>query len=184
MVFRNPRFTIPGEFPGEASDWTLITHTSVELWAGLGPKPFYAWEDFERWSELWRNLDQIEIRLAVFDPLGETIEDFEEAWRNDIYHFELPLSRVIWAIFGSRQVDDFETGWDNDAYGWEWDAVASTIAFFGRNDYEGFEISWNENESYFWYWEDVLSIYARFDSGTRLFENFSGDWDEPKPGEE
>ena len=160
MNFLNPRFSIPGENPGEAENWTLVTHTSSELIAGFGPEPHTAWEDFERWFELWLNLEQVDIALAFFDPNSEAIEDFEEAWGNDFYYFELPLSQIIWALFYGLEVESFETGWGNDTFDWNWGSVISRIAIFDGNPHEGFETGWWENESFIWYFEDVSSDIA------------------------
>ena len=179
MAFLNPRFSIPGAHPGEAAEWTLVTFTSAERIAGFGPEPFTAWEDFERWYALWQNLDQVGIVLAFFDPNGEAIEDFEEAWNNDFYYFELPLSHIIWALFDGFAVEGFESSWANDNFAWDWDSILSRFAAFNGRLYEGFEIGWWENESFVWYFEDAQSDIALFDESTTPYENFSGDWTEP-----
>jgi hypothetical protein len=182
MSFLNPRFSIPGDNPGEASNWTLTTYTSAERIAGFGPEPHTAWEDFERWFEFWSNLDQVEIALAFFDPRREAVEDFEEAWDNDFYYFELPLSHIIWAIFDGREVDDFETGWENGDFAWSWEDVTSHTAIFDGYSFERFETGWRGNETFIWYFDDAPSDVALFDSGTKPYEDFSGDWTEPDTG--
>jgi hypothetical protein len=182
MAFLNPRFSIPGEHPGEAAEWTFVTHTSAQRIAGFGPEPYTAWEDFERWHDLWRNLEQVRIALALFDPNREAIEDFEESWDNDFYYFDLPLSHIIWAVFDGLDVEEFETGWGNDAFSWDWDSVISFTAIFDGTPYDGFETGWRGNESFIWYFEDASPDIAFFDAGTNPYENFSGDWTEPSSG--
>jgi hypothetical protein len=182
LAFLNPRFSIPGDHPGEAANWTLVTYTSAERIAGFGPEPYAAWEDFERWYAFWQSLDHVDIALAFFDPNGEAIEDFEETWNNDFFYFELPLSRIIWAVFDGLDIEKFEIGWGNDAFDWDWGTVVSLTAIFNGNAHEGFEIGWQENESFIWHFEGAFSEFALFDTGSNPYENFSGDWTEPDSG--
>ena len=180
MALLNPRFLLPGEHPGEAEHWTLVTHTTIERIAGFGPEPHSSVEDFERWFALRRCLEDVQIAIALFDPLPEAVEDFEDAWLNDFYYFELPTGRIIWCSFGDQPVDDMETGWQNDLFAWDWEDVSSVNAIFNGEPFENFETNWRGNEDYLWVWEEVPSIVARFDEGINTAEDFEGDWEEPE----
>jgi hypothetical protein len=139
MALLNPRFLLPGDHPGEAAHWTLTAFTSLERFAGFGPEPCQACEGFERWTELLRDLDTIVIAFALFDALPEAVEDFEDAWQNDAYLFELPTGHIIRAAFDGKTEEDLETGWLNDLFAWLWEDVPSVTAVFDGDPREDFE---------------------------------------------
>ena len=178
MALLNPRFLLPGDHPGEAAHWTLTAFTSLERFAGFGPEPYQACEGFERWTELLRDIDAVVIAFALFDALPEAVEDFEDAWQNDAYLFELPTGHIIRAAFDGKTEEDLETGWLNDLFAWLWEDVPSVTAVFESDPHENFESHWKGNEAFAWVWEDVPSAGAWFDNGVKPFEDFEGDWDD------
>jgi hypothetical protein len=139
MALLNPRFLLPGDHPGEAAHWTLTAFTSLERFAGFGPEPYQACEGFDRWTELLRDLDAVVIAFALFDALPEAVEDFEDAWQNDAYLFELPTGHIIRAAFDGKAEEDLETGWQNDLFAWLWEDVPSVTAVFDGDPREDFE---------------------------------------------
>ena len=177
MGVLNPSFEDPGVLPGEAEHWTLVAVTSREVIAGFGADPQLAWEGFERWSALWRALEDVVVARAFFDPAAEGFEDFEEAWDNDLYLFEMSPGLLLAAIFGPSAVEDCETGWDNDPFATSWVDVAHAPGVFDGELAEDFEEQWRSNEAFAWGWADVTSTVARFDADTQDLEDFDNDWD-------
>lgn len=114
MGILNPSFEDAGAQPGLAEHWTLTTSVAGQRIAGFGPAPEDAWEGFERWFELLTEFEPGSLALALFDPLAEGHEDFEEAWSND------------------------------QAFAWLWAAVTSQAALFNGagNADEDFENAW------------------------------------------
>jgi len=104
MGILNPSFEDAGAQPGLAEHWTLTTSVAGQRIAGFGPVPEEAWEGFERWFELLTGFAPGSLALALFDPLAEGHEDFEEAWSSDLYLIELPSGQVITAPFGGGAV--------------------------------------------------------------------------------
>ena len=116
------------------------------------------------------------LALAFFDPLAEGIEDFDEAWANDLYLTELPTGQVITAAFGGGAVEDLEDGWANDAYATSWDEVAAVVGQFDVDPREDFEEQWRANQAFIWVWEMAVGAMAVFDAGTDSNEDFENDW--------
>ena len=176
MALLNPRFLLPGDHPGEAAHWTLTVFTSLERFAGFGPEPYQACEGFERWTELLRDIDAVVIAFALFDALPEAVEDFEDAWQNDAYLFELPTGHIIRAAFGGKAEEDLETGWQNDLFAWLWEEVPSVTAVFDGDPREDFEEGWRGNENFAWSWSDVSDEMALFNDGIDDNEDFEWNW--------
>ena len=176
MALLNPRFLLPGDHPGEAAHWTLTAFTSLERFTGFGPEPYQACEGFERWTELLRDLDAIVIAFALFDALPEAVEDFEDAWQNDIYLFELPTGHIIRAAFDGKAEEDLETSWLNDLFAWLWEDVPSVTAVFDGDPHEDFEEGWRGNENFAWSWSDVSDEMALFNDGIDDNEDFEWNW--------
>ena len=176
-AIQNPGFEDAGQDPGEAEHWTFTAMVQRQGIAGFGPGAPRGWEDFERWHELLRVFDEGAAVLAMFDPQGEAIEDFEEAWDNDVYLTELPTGHVVACGFHGGVVEDLEAGWDNVPFAWSWSDVSAVPALFGGSPTEAFESAWTDNEHYAWAWPDITSEAALFDGGASAVESFSGTWD-------
>jgi len=173
----NPSFEDAGAQPGEAEHWTLQAFTGLRRIAGFGPVPHRASEDFERWFELQGDFDGVTVALALFDPLAEGYEDFNEAWDNDLYLTELPTGQVITAPFGGGAVEDMEDGWSNVPYATAWEDVAGVIGLFDAEPREDFNEQWQGNESFAWTWAAVASSAALFDGGAQPVEDYENGWD-------
>jgi len=168
MGILNPSFEDAGAQPGLAEHWTLTTSVAGQRIAGFGPVPEEAWEGFERWFEL--------LTLALFDPLAEGYEDFEEAWSNDLYLTELPSGQVITAPFGGGAVEDLKDGWSNVPYALDWSAITATTGIFDGEPREDFEDAWRNNQAFAWLWALVASQAALFDGGGDADEDFENAW--------
>ena len=176
MAIVNPSFEDAGAEPGQAQHWTLTTSVAGQRIAGFGPAPDEAWEGFERWFELLTEFAAGSLALALFDPLAEGHEDFEEAWSNDLYLTELPSGQVITAPFGGGAVEDMEDGWSNVPYALDWSAVTATTDIFDGEPREDFEDAWRNNQAFAWLWSSVTSQAALFDGGGDADEDFENSW--------
>ena len=176
MAISNPSFEDAGAAPGQAEHWTMRTAASLERIAAFGPDPHRAWEDFERWFDLVLALSPGDVALGFFDPLAEGLEDFEEAWANDLYMTELPSGLVVTATFGGGAVEDLEDGWDNVPYARAWEEVAGVTGVFDGEPREDFEDQWRSNQSYAWSWGSVTSATAMFGGGAQNREDFENGW--------
>jgi len=176
MGVLNPSFEDAGTSPGDAEHWTLATSVAGERIAGFGPDPYRAWEDFERWFELVVAFDPSDLSVAFFDPAAEKHEDFEEAWDNDIFLYELPSGQVEACPFSGSDTEAFEEDWDNDDYAASWDMVAAVTGSFDGEPREDFEEQWSSNQTYAWSWSGVTSATGMFDGGGQNREDFENDW--------
>lgn len=176
MPVENPSFETAGSAPGLAEHWTLRTATARERIAGFGPAPHRAWEDFERWFSLVPTLEPGNVALALFDPLAEGYEDFEDAWDNDVYLTALPTGNVLTAPFGGGAVEDLEDGWSTVPYARAWEEVTGATGVFDGEPREDFEDQWRSNQSFAWSWGSVAASAARFDAGAQVAEDFENDW--------
>jgi hypothetical protein len=100
MPLLNPRFVDAGTDPGEAANWTLTAFTSLQMLAAFGGA---AWEDFERWTRFLGALADVTTVRAFFGNDG--FEQFERAWENSAFLFELPTGRVVACTFDGRAVE-------------------------------------------------------------------------------
>ena len=100
MALLNPRFVDPGAQPGEAANWMLTAVTSLEVLAAFGAA---AWEDFERWTPFLGALADVTAVRAFFGSDG--FEEFERAWANSAFLFDLPTGRVVTCMFGGVAVE-------------------------------------------------------------------------------
>jgi len=176
MAILNPSFEDAGAQQGEAEHWTLQSFTGLRRIAGFGPVPDRAWEDFDRWFELLDDLEGITVAIALFDPLAEGYEDFEDAWDNDVYLTELPTGQVITAPFSGGAVEDMEDGWSNVPYATAWEDVAGVIGLFDAEPREDFEEQWRSNQTFIWAWGLAVGVIATFDGGAETNEDFENDW--------
>jgi len=176
MGILNPSFEDAGAQPGLAEHWTLTTSVAGQRIAGFGPVPEEAWEGFERWFDLLTEFAPGSLALALFDPLAEGHEDFEEAWSNDLYLTELPSGQVITAPFGGGAVEDMEDGWSNVPYALDWSAITAATGIFDGEPREDFEDAWRNNQAFAWLWAAVTSQAALFDGGGDADEDFENAW--------
>ena len=176
MAILNPSFEDAGAQPGEAEHWTIQTVAGRERIAGFGPAPHEAWEGFERWFDLALVFADGDLAIALFDPLAEGYEDFEDAWDNDLYLTELPTGQIVTAPFGGGAVEDMEDGWSNVPYATAWEEVAGVIGLFDAEPREDFEESWDGNESFIWDWAMAVGVIANFDGGADTDEDFENGW--------
>ena len=176
MAILNPSFEDAGAQPGEAEHWTIQTVAGRERIAGFGPAPHEAWEGFERWFDLALAFADGDLAIALFDPLAEGHEDFNEAWGNDLYLWELPTGQIITAPFGGGAVEDMEDGWSNVPYATAWEEVAGVIGLFDAEPREDFEEQWDSNESFIWDWGMAMGVIAAFDGGADTDEDFENGW--------
>ncbi len=172
MALLNPRFNVSGVHPGEAESWSLVTHVEAERIAGFAPEPYRGWEDFERWIDFQRAFEEGALVLGFFDPLYEGYEDFNEAWDNSSYMFELPTGRVIVCPFGGGAVDDMQEGWLTAPFARGWDEITGDVGVFDGEDFENYEDQWKGNEAFVWDWDLLSSETAMFDEGAQPVERF------------
>jgi hypothetical protein len=176
MAILNPSFEDAGASLGEAEHWTLHTVASLERIAGFGPAPHKAGEAFERWFDLLDDFDGLTMAIALFDPFAERHDDFEEAWNNDIYLFELPTGQMVTAPFGGGAAEDLEAGWSNVPFATSWAEATAVTGQFDSEPCEAFEKRWRSNQSYAWSWATLTSRTAMFDAGANNHEDFENDW--------
>ena len=180
MSIQNPQFNEPGEHPGEAEGWTLVTDASLERIAGFLPEPHSGWETFGRWYEYCGRLDDCVVVLGLFGPSNKGFENFETAWGNDIYLTKLPLGNVVEADFGGSDIEAMGLGWDTESYAWELNGVATVTVLFDGEPVEVFIA-----EPFVIDWDDLTNTEAAFfNSGAANFESFDEvDWPEPEQEE-
>lgn len=172
----NPTFTDAGAAPGQAAHWTLRTFCAAERIAAFGPAPHEAWEGFERWFDLRLAFAQGDLAMALFDPIPEGHEDFEEAWANDNYLSELPAGQIAVATFGDGTIEDLEHGWSNVPFATSWAEVTATVGVFAGSPVENLESGWRSNEAYQFSWDDLSMATCLFDAGSEPREPFEGLW--------
>ena len=114
------------------------------------------------------------MAVALFDPKPEALEDFEEAWANDVWLGEFLAGYLSVALFGDAPAEPFLAGWPVEAFVWAWDAVTAELAAVDDGDAESFESGWTA--VYAWLWTDVTSTAALFDEASTNKERFDGDW--------
>jgi hypothetical protein len=102
MPLLNPRFVDAGARPGEAASWTLTAFTNLEVLAAFGGT---AREDFERWTRFLGALADVTTVRAFFGNDG--FEEFEKAWANSAFLFDLPTGRVVACTFNGVAVEDW-----------------------------------------------------------------------------
>ena len=74
--------------------------TSLEVLAAFGAA---AWEDFDRWTPFLGALADVTAVRAFFGNDG--FEEFERAWANSAFLFDLPTGRVVPGTFGGVAVE-------------------------------------------------------------------------------
>ncbi len=134
MPLLNPTFADAGALPGEAAHWTLTAVTSLEVLAGFGAA---AREDFERWSQFLGALADVTTVRAFFGNDG--FEEFERAWANSAFLFELPTGRVVACAFGGLAVETWTLA---APFLREWGAVPSVLGIVEDFVRQGFITDW------------------------------------------
>ena len=172
MAFLNPRFQDAGGVPGEAAHWILNTQVSGQRFAGFGPDPVRAVEDFARWSAFLPDLEAVTVVLAFFSAKPQGFEDFERGWGNDNYPLELSGGASEACSFGGSEVEDFDLGWSMAPIP-NWEEVVAVQGLFGGNaSSETFGAAWLDLVVL---WSLVPSLAATFD-GNASAESFTGTW--------
>lgn len=100
MALRNPTFADAGALPGEAAHWSLSAVTSLQRLAAFGPA---GREDFESWTAHFASLADVVAARGFFGNDG--FDDFERAWANSAFLFELPTGRLVTCAFGGASVE-------------------------------------------------------------------------------
>ena len=164
----NPNFRDCGIQQGEAAHWALRTFCQRQSLAGFGPSPERATEDFERWLKHASAFEQGDLAMAMFDPLAEGLEDFEEAWNDGPFLTELSGGIAEPCVFAGSTSENMEAGWLSSGLVCLWAEVSSEPGVFGPAADELFED---------WYPSVVpLWTVARFDSPSKNFDDFAGSW--------
>lgn len=135
MPILNPRFVDAGAQPGEAANWTLTAFTSLQMLAAFGGA---AWEDFERWTRFLGALADVTTVRAFFGNDG--FEEFEKAWANSAFLFDLPTGRVVACTFDGRAV---ETWTLSTPFLRDWAAVVSVAGLVEDFVRPGFIRDWS-----------------------------------------
>jgi hypothetical protein len=135
MPLLNPRFIDAGAHAGEAAHWTLTAFTSLQSLAAFGGA---AWEDFERWTRFLGALADVTTVRAFFGNDG--FEEFEKAWANSAFLFDLPTGRVVACTFEGRAV---ETWTLSTPFLRDWAAVASVASLVEDFVRPGFIRDWS-----------------------------------------
>lgn len=164
----NPNFQDPGQLPGDAAHWTVRTRCQGQRIAGFGPVPESAGEDFERWSAFQEAFGPGAISMAMFDPLAEGVEDFEEAWNLGPFLTKLSGGNQQPAVFAGSSAEDMEVGWLAAAFMTAWSETAAALGVFGADPMESFE-AWQPYPAASW-------SPARFDGLPNSFDDFAGSW--------
>ena len=131
MALLNPRFVDAGANPGEAAHWTLTAFTSLEVLAAFEGA---AREDFERWTPV---LDELTQSIRFFFG-NDGFEEFEKAWANSAFLFDLPTGRVVACTFDGVAVE----AW-TQPFLREWTAVASVLGLVEDFARAGFATDWS-----------------------------------------
>ena len=151
MPLLNPRFVDAGAQPGEAANWTLTAFTRLQMLAAFGGA---AWEGFERWTRFLGALGDVTTVRAFFGNDG--FEEFEKAWANSAFLFDLATGRVVSCTFDGRAV---ETWTLSTPFLRDWAAVASAAGLVEDFVRPVFVTDW-----------------AGLTSATLPLETFSGAW--------
>ncbi len=165
MPLRNPRFDEPGAHPGEAAHWT-VTVVAPQLVCGFG-SPQRGTEDFDRWFERLRRLDEAPTVRAFFET--QPSERFER-WMLGPYLRVLPPARLLPAALGPRATEAWEQGWFVGAFLRHWELVAAAPADFGQGpEHFGWQAVARD-------WSHVSSASALFSQGAHPVEAFADPW--------
>jgi len=168
----NGDFAQPGDAPGEAAGWSLVSHCQAERWVAFDvDSSATAVEGFERWTLVARAFAEGDLAIAFFAPRGEGHEGFERGWDNDIYLTELLPAQAVVAGFGDDVVERFN--WVVRLGAWT-NVVAMAAIFHGTaSDVESFEFGWLVGV-FARTWPEVSSVAASFGGGA--VETFNGTW--------
>jgi hypothetical protein len=172
MGLANGNFAQPGDAPGEAAGWTLVSRCQAERWVAFdADSSATAVEGFERWARVARAFAEGDLALAFFAPRADGHEGFERGWDNDIYLTELLPAQAVVAGFGDDVVERFN--WVVRLGAWT-DVVATAAIFHGAaSDVESFELGWL-SQVFARTWLQVGSVTASF--GNSAVEAFNGTW--------
>lgn len=176
MPLLNHSFEDEGALPGEAAHWTLSAVTRREEIAGFGVAPEQAWEDFERWFELSRDLGAAPTARAFFGVGVDGFDAFAAGWGAGVFRWDLAPAQLVPGAFSAADIEHCESGWSNEPFHLSWEDSPASTALFDGEPREDFEDQWRSNEGYAWSWSSVTASLAMFDGGAQAFEDFENAW--------
>ena len=167
MGFLNPSFQEAGDTLGAAKGWMFVSFSQGQMLAAFGPAPYRAREDFERWSPFTPSFAEGDLVLALFDPLPEGIEDFEEAWVEGPFLQTLEEAQLAPLPFGQASVEAFDLGWPGSPFAASWASVSAQAALFGAGTEETFAG---------WFSALAPAFTSALFAGNQSAETFAGVW--------
>ncbi|MCU0659810.1 MAG: hypothetical protein MUF64_32450 [Polyangiaceae bacterium] len=167
MGLVNPTLREEGPTPGSAAGWTMSSVTQAQRIAAFGPAPHRAAEDFERWAPFAAAFEEGDLVMALFDPLPEGVEDFEEAWLDGPLFLALGEAQLAQAAFGGALVEAFDLGWPGSPFAASWANVGALAALFGAAPEETFAG---------WFPSPAPAFTGALFAGNQAAESFAGAW--------
>jgi hypothetical protein len=167
MGLVNPTLREEGPTPGSAAGWTLSSFTQVQRLAAFGPAPHRAREDFARWAPFAAAFEEGDLVMALFDPLPEGVEDFEEAWLDGPLLLGLGEAQLAMLLFAGASAEAFDLGWPGSPFAASWANVGALVALFGAGAEETFAD---------WFSPLAPAFNAALFSSNQSAESFAGTW--------
>ena len=167
MGFLNPTLQEAGDAPGAAKGWMLVSFSQGQMLAAFGPAPHRSREDFERWSPFAPTFADGDLVLALFDPLPEGHEDFEEAWVDGPFLWALEEAQLAPVAFGQASAETFDLGWPGSPFVAFWADVGAQAALFGASPEETFAG---------WFSALAPAFSSALFAGNQSAETFAGTW--------
>jgi hypothetical protein len=167
MGLVNPTLREEGLTPGSAAGWTLSSFTQAQRLAAFGPAPHRAREDFARWSPFAAAFEEGDLVMALFDPLPEGVEDFEEAWLDSPLLLGLGEAQLATLLFAGAPAEAFDLGWPGSPFAASWGDVGAQAASFAA----GFEETFSG-----WFPLPAPAFNAALFGGNQPAESFAGTW--------
>jgi hypothetical protein len=167
MGLVNPTLREEGPTPGSAVGWTLSSFTQAQRLAAFGPAPHRAREDFARWTSFAAAFEEGDLVMALFDPLPEGVEDFEEAWLDGPLLLGLGEAQLATLLFDGAPAEAFDLGWPGSPFAASWGDVGALAASFGMGSKETFAD---------WFSPPAPVFSAALFGGNQSAESFAGAW--------
>jgi hypothetical protein len=105
--------------------------------------------------------------MALFDPLPEGVEDFEEAWLDGPLFLALGEAQLAQAAFGGAPAEAFDLGWLGSPFAASWANVGALAALFGAAPEETFAG---------WFPSLAPAFTGALFAGNQATESFAGAW--------
>jgi hypothetical protein len=163
MGLVNPTLREEGLTPGSAAGWTLSSFTQAQRLAAFGPAPHRAREDFARWAPFAAAFEEGDLVMALFDPLPEGVEDFEEAWLDGPLLLGLGEAQLATLLFAGAPAEAFDLG----PFAASWGDVGALAVSFGMGSEETFSG---------WFPLPAPIFSAVLFGGNQSAESFAGTW--------